>query len=126
VFLFRQFFLTIPSEVEEAAKIDGLRPMSIFLRISAPLAKPAFAASAILTFIGSWNNFIWPLFDVQTINMYTLPLALNFFKGANGTQIYWNQMMMATLISLIPTFVIYIIFERYFVTGLSAVSGIKG
>ena len=125
VFLMRQYFLTIPSEIEDAAKIDGLRPWQIFYRISAPLAKPAFAASAIYTFIGSWNNFLWPLLEAQTVNYWTLPLALNFFKGANGTQIYWNQMMMADILALIPTFIIYMIFERYFIQGIS-LTGTKG
>lgn len=126
VFLFRQYFMTLPSEIEDAAKIDGLRPIQIFTRISAPLARPAFAASSILVFIGSWNNFIWPLWDTQTANMWTLPVALNLFKGANGVQIIWNQMMMATMLSLIPTFLIYIIFERYFVKGIQLTSGVKG
>lgn len=126
VFLFRQFFLTIPVEVEEAAKLDGLKPISIFFRIASPLAMPAYAASAILTFMGSWNNFIWPAFDIKSVNMFTLPLALNFFKGANGTAIYWNQMMTFTILSLIPTFVMYLVFERYFVSGLGAISGLKG
>ncbi|MEM3851488.1 MAG: carbohydrate ABC transporter permease [Methanomassiliicoccales archaeon] len=125
VFLMRQYFLTIPKDIEDAAKIDGLHPSQIFFKISAPLAKPAFAASAIFTFISSWNNFIWPLFEIQSTSMYTLPLALNFFKGANGTQIYWNQMMLATTITLIPTFIIYIVFERFFVQGIS-LTGTKG
>jgi len=125
VYLMRQYFLTIPQEIEDAAKIDGLKPSQIFFRISAPLAKPAFAASAIFTFIASWNNFIWPLFEIQTPSMFTLPLALNFFKGANGAQIYWNQMMLATTITLIPTFVIYVIFERFFIQGIS-LTGTKG
>ncbi|MBX8636068.1 MAG: carbohydrate ABC transporter permease, partial [Thermoplasmata archaeon] len=97
----------------------------IFYRISAPLAKPAFAASAIYTFIGSWNNFLWPLLEAQTVNYWTIPLALNFFKGANGTQIYWNQMMTADILALIPTFIIYMIFERYFIQGIS-LTGTKG
>lgn len=125
VFLMRQYFLTIPSEIEDAAKIDGLRPWQIFYRISAPLAKPAFAASAIYTFIGSWNNFLWPLLEAQTPGFWTLPLALNFFKGANGAQIYWNQMMTADILALIPTFIIYMIFERYFIQGIS-LTGTKG
>lgn len=126
VFLFRQYFRTIPHEIEDAAKIDGLRPFDIFARISAPLAKPAYAASSIVTFIGAWNNFIWPLFDTETLNLYTLPLGINFFKGANGVQIIWTQMMMATMLSLIPTFVIFIIFERYFVKGVTLTAGVKG
>jgi len=125
VFLMRQYFLTIPSEVEDAAKIDGLRPWQIFYRIAAPLAKPAFAASAIYSFISSWNNFLWPLLEAQTTNLWTLPLALNFFKGANGVQIYWNQMMVADILALIPTFLIFVIFERYFIQGIS-LSGTKG
>ncbi len=119
VFIMRQYFLTIPADVENAAKLDGLRPWNIFFRISAPLAKPAFAASIILTFIGTWNNFLWPLVVSTNPSFWTLPVALDFFKGVNGTQIYWDQMMMATLIMVVPTLVIYAFAERYFIQGIS-------
>lgn len=125
VFIFRQYFLTIPADVENAAKLDGLSPFQIFYKISAPMAKPAFAAATIYTFIGSWNNFLWPLMEVHSLNFFTLPLVLNFFKGVNGTQIYWNEMMTVVFLSLIPTIIIYILFERYFVEGF-ALSGVKG
>ncbi len=125
VFIFRQYFLTIPRDVENAAKLDGLNPFQIFYKIAVPMAKPAFAAATIYTFIGSWNNFIWPLMVVHSQKLYTLPLVLNFFKGVNGTQIYWNQMMTVVFLTMIPTLVIYILFERYFVEGF-AFSGVKG
>jgi len=119
IFLMRQYFTTIPTEVEEAARIDGLKTHQIFLRIAAPLAKPAFAAAAIYTFLSAWNSFLWPLFVLQTPNHFTLPLAINFFKGANGVQIYWNQMTAAEVLSLLPTLIIYIVFERYFIRGIA-------
>ncbi len=119
IFLMRQYFTTIPTEVEEAARIDGLRTHQIFAIIAAPLAKPAFAAAAIYTFLAAWNSFLWPLFVLQTPGKFTLPLAINFFKGANGAQIYWNQMTAAEVLSLIPTLMIYVIFERYFIKGIA-------
>lgn len=119
VFIMRQYFLTIPKEMEDAAKVDGLSTFQIFYKIGLPMAKPAVAASFIFTFIGSWNNFLWPLMEVQDQGLFTLPLVLNFFKGAGGTQIIWNQMMMAVLLTLIPTLIIYAILERYMVEGIS-------
>ncbi|GGM77336.1 sugar ABC transporter ATP-binding protein [Thermogymnomonas acidicola] len=119
VFLMRQYFTTIPDDIENAAKIDGLRPWQIFFRISAPIAKPAIAATAIYSFISSWNNFLWPLMEVHSIRLFTLPLVLNFFKGANGTQIYWNQMMTVNILAMIPTLIVFIVFERYFVEGIA-------
>lgn len=119
VFIMRQYFMTIPKEMEDAAKVDGLSTFQIFYKIGLPMAKPAIAASFIFTFIGSWNNFLWPLMEVQNQGLFTLPLVLNFFKGAGGTQIIWNQMMMAVLLTLIPTLIIYAILERYMVEGIS-------
>ncbi|BAB60312.1 ABC transport system permease protein SP1P2A [Thermoplasma volcanium GSS1] len=119
VFIMRQYFLTIPEEMELAAKIDGLRPWQIFFSIDLPNAKPAIAAATIFSFIGSWNNFLWPLMEVHSLNMFTLPLVLNFFKGANGTQIYWNQMMTVNILTMIPTIAIFVAFERYFINGIS-------
>jgi ABC-type sugar transport system, permease component len=124
VFLMRQYFTTIPEELEEAAKIDGLSTFQIFYRIVIPLAKPAMAATAIFSFIGVWNSFLWPLLVPQSLHMFTVPLAINFFKGAKGTQIYWNQMTAAEVMAMVPTLIIYAIFERYFAQGI-ALTGIK-
>lgn len=119
VFLMRQYFLTIPKEIEDAAKVDGMNSWQIFYKIGLPMAKPAIAASFIFTFIGSWNNFLWPLVEVNGQGLFTLPLALNFFKGYNGTQIIWDHMMMAVMLTLIPTLIIYAIMEKYLVEGIS-------
>ncbi len=119
VFIMRQYFMTIPEEVEFAAKIDGLKPWQIFFKVSAPMAAPAIAAATIFSFISSWNNFLWPLMEVHSLNLFTLPLVLNFFKGANGTQIYWNQMMTVNILTIIPTVVIFALFEKYFIRGIS-------
>ncbi|BBD73442.1 sugar ABC transporter permease [Sulfodiicoccus acidiphilus] len=124
VFLMRQYFTTLPTELEDAARLDGLSTFQIFYKVAAPLARPAMAATAIFSFIGAWNSFLWPLLVLQSQHMFTLPLAINFFKGANGTQIYWNQMTAAEVLSMIPTLLIYAVFERYFTQGI-ALTGIK-
>jgi multiple sugar transport system permease protein len=123
VFLFRQFFLTIPRDLEEAAKIDGAGHFTIFIRIMLPLAGPALAAVAILTFQGTWNSFFWPLLILQTPDHWTLPLALFQFKGEFRTD--WPALMSVTVAAIVPILVIYVFFQRYFVQGIAA-SGVKG
>lgn len=119
VFLMRQYFLTLPTEVEDAAKVDGLRTWQIFYQIALPMARPALAACIIFTFIGSWNNLIWPAWISLSPSVWTLPLSLKFFTGANGVQIYWNQMMTAVVLTIIPTLLIFALFERFWVQGIS-------
>jgi|BEDMetMinimDraft_2_1075160.scaffolds.fasta_scaffold04445_3 multiple sugar transport system permease protein len=124
VFLMREFFKTIPYEVEEAAVLDGATPWDIFFRIMIPLARPALSAVAIYTFVSAWNNFLWPLIVAQTSDMFTVPVGLNFFKTANGQAIEWNYLMAGTTLSIIPTIVIYAVFQRYFIRGI-AFTGVK-
>jgi multiple sugar transport system permease protein len=123
VFLFRQFFLTIPRDLEEAAKIDGAGHFTTFARVMLPLAGPAVAAVAILTFQGTWNSFFWPLLILQSPDHWTLPLALFSFKFEFRTD--WPALMSVTVAAIIPILLIYLFFQRYFVQGVAA-SGVKG
>jgi multiple sugar transport system permease protein len=123
VFLFRQFFLTIPRDLEEAAKIDGAGHFTTFARVMLPLAGPAIAAVAILTFQGTWNSFFWPLLILQSPDHWTLPLALFSFKSLFRTD--WPALMSVTVSAIVPILLIYLFFQRYFVQGVAA-SGVKG
>ena len=123
VFLFRQFFLTIPRDLEEAAKIDGASHLTTFARVMLPLAGPAIAAVAILAFQGTWNSFFWPLLILQSPDHWTLPLALFSFKFEFRTD--WPALMSVTVAAIVPILVIYLFFQRYFVQGVAA-SGVKG
>lgn len=121
-FLLRQFFLTIPVELEEAAIIDGANKWTIFTRIILPLTKPALTTLVIFTTLGTWNEFMQPLIFLQSQEHYTLSLGLSFFKGMYGTE--WPQLMAATLLSILPLILIFIIGQRYFIEGI-ALSGLK-
>jgi multiple sugar transport system permease protein len=123
VFLLRQFFLTIPRDLEEAAKIDGAGHFTTFTRVMLPLAGPALAAVAILSFQGAWNSFFWPLLILQSPDHWTLPLALFSFRFEFRTD--WPALMSVTVAAMIPILVIYVFLQRYFVQGIAA-SGVKG
>lgn len=122
-FLLRQFFLTLPDELEEAALIDGASRWTVFRRILLPLVRPALATLAVFSFIGYWNSFLWPLLMVNDITMATVPLGLNMFLGQTGNQ--WNLLMAAATISVLPTAVLVIALQRYLVSGI-ALSGLGG
>lgn len=122
-FLLRQFFLTLPDELEEASRIDGASRWTSFTRIILPLATPALGTLAVFTFIGYWNSFLWPLLIVSDVNMATVPLGLNMFLGQTGNQ--WNLLMAASTISVIPSAIIVIALQRYLVSGI-ALSGMGG
>jgi multiple sugar transport system permease protein len=123
IFLLRQYFLTIPRDLEEAAKIDGAGFLTTFWRVMLPLAVPAVAAVAILSFQGSWNAFFWPLIILQDRNQYTLPLALSQFRFQFFT--LWPAMMAVVTLATIPIVILYLFFQRYFVEGIAA-TGVKG
>jgi multiple sugar transport system permease protein len=123
VFLLRQYFLSIPRDLEEAAKIDGAGFFTTFWRVMLPLATPAIAAVSILQFQGAWNGFFWPLVLLSSRENYTLPLALSQFQREFATN--YPGLMAVSLIATIPILVIYLFFQRYFVEGIAA-SGVKG
>jgi multiple sugar transport system permease protein len=123
VFLLRQYFLTIPKDYEEAARIDGAGFFTTFARVMLPLATPAIAAVAILQFQGAWNNFFWPLVLLQERSHWTLPLGLTQFLGLYETN--WPALTAVVVMATIPILVLYVFFQRYFTAGVAA-SGVKG
>jgi multiple sugar transport system permease protein len=124
IFLLRQFFLTIPNELIEAAKIDGANHLYIWWKIFIPLAKPAIATVAIFSFNGAWNDFLGPLLYINDESLYTLQMGLQIFKGQNDTQ--WNFLMAGSLMVLLPVITIFFFFQRYFIEGMNLTAGSKG
>ena len=122
-FLLRQFFLTIPRELEEAAFIDGASRWTIYRRIILPVAKPALATLGVFSFMESWNAFLWPLFVVRDVDLMTLPVGLATLHGRWLTQ--WNLVMAGTVITVVPMLAVYLLAQQYFVRGV-VLSGIKG
>lgn len=123
VFLMRQFIQEIPDALIEAARIDGASEVRIFLRIVLPLCGPALATLAILTFLGSWNNFLWPLVVAQSEDMYTLPVALSLYSvGQNSTN--YGVLLAGSVLVITPVLLLFIALQRYFTQGI-AVTGIK-
>jgi len=122
VFFARQFYLGIPKELEEAARIDGVGALGMFFRIFLPLSRPLLAAETILTFQGNWNSFLWPVLIGQTSNMYTLPVGLQSFYGQYSA--FWNSVMAGLILLTIPLIIVFLIFQRHFVQGISS-GGLK-
>jgi len=116
-FLLRQFFLTIPVDLEEAAVLDGAGHFTIYARIIMPLARPAVAALVIFAFLNSWNNFLWPLVVVDSESLKTLPLGIAEFEGQFTVQ--WNLLMAGASLSLVPVLVVYLIAQRWIVQGIA-------
>ena len=123
IFLLRQFFLTIPDELSDAARIDGCGEGSIYLRIVLPLAKPALASVALFTFIGAWNDFLGPLLYLTDESSYTLSLGLQRFVSQHGAE--WSMLMAASTVMTLPIIVIFFFTQRTFIQGI-ALTGIKG
>jgi multiple sugar transport system permease protein len=116
-FLLRQFFLTIPVDLEEAALLDGAGHWTIYSRIILPLARPALAALLIFAFLGAWNNFLWPLVVVDTESLKTMPLGIVEFQGEYTVQ--WNLLMAGASLSLIPVLIVYLAAQRWIVQGIA-------
>lgn len=123
LFMMRQFFLNLPSEIEEAAVIDGAGVVRRFFQIALPMAKPALAALAIYTFLGTWNDFLWPLLMTSDKSMFTLTMGLNFFR--TSYYVFWQLMMAATLFMTLPMVILFLSFQRYFIES-GVTSGLKG
>jgi multiple sugar transport system permease protein len=125
LFFMRQYFLTIPRDFEEAAKLDGAGYFKTYWRIMLPLAGPAIAALAILQFQGTWNDFFWPLilFGQGNEHLYTIQLGLQQLTSTYRT--LWPQMMAGSIIAIAPIVIIFLVFQRFFVSGVTA-AGIKG
>lgn len=117
IFMMRQFFLSFPKDVEEAAAIDGLGRFQTFCRIVMPLAKPSIATQAVFIFMGFWNEFMKPMLYLTTPSKYTLTLGLQTFQSRNGG-VRWDQTMAASVITIIPIVIIYLLFNKYFLQGV--------
>ena len=123
IFLFRQFFMTIPYELDEAARIDGASNYRIYWNILLPLSKPVLATVAIFSFIHHWNDFFLPLVYLQDPNKWTMAIGLQGFKTLYATS--WNLMMAASTAMIIPLLILFFFAQRYFVSGIH-LSGITG
>jgi multiple sugar transport system permease protein len=123
IFFLRQFFKTLPVEYEESARVDGASRLKVLWRIVLPLSAPALATLAALTFLDSWNNFLWPLIAVTSTGHMTLPLGLATFQGAHQTE--WTLLMAANVMSLAPMLLIFFAAQRYFVRSVAA-TGLAG
>ncbi|MCC3358490.1 carbohydrate ABC transporter permease [Bacillus sp. REN16] len=122
IFLFRQFMSTIPTDLIEAARLDGAGELYIFFKLIIPVAKPIFAVQGILTFIGAWNSFLWPLIIANDESLYTLSVGLSLLKGQYGNN-FALQMAGATLM-VVPIMIVFSFFQKYIVEGFT-MSGIK-
>ena len=125
IFLLRQYFLSIPRDLEEAARMDGAGYFRTFWQIMLPLAGPALAAVAILSFQGTWNGYFWPLILLQEQDQWTLPLGLGGFRTAGGMATNYPPLMATVVMATVPIVILYLFFQRYFVEGIAA-SGVKG
>jgi multiple sugar transport system permease protein len=123
-FLLRQFFLSIPRELEEAARIDGAGHFRIFATIVMPLAGPALATSALLAFIGNWTSFLWPLIVTRSRDLRTVPVGLAAFQQEMGVTDY-GQIMAGSVLAMLPMFILFVLLQRHIIASL-ATSGLKG
>lgn len=125
IFLLRQFFMTLPTELDDAAKIDGANLFSIYWRILMPLSRPALASVAVFAFFSNWSNFQAPLIYLTTIEKFTIPVGLRLYLSTIGNNMHWNYLMAATIVSIIPPVLIFFTSQRFFVEG-AVLTGVKG
>ncbi|MCU1422719.1 MAG: carbohydrate transporter permease [Microbacteriaceae bacterium] len=123
IFLMRQFFLSLPAELEEAALLDGCGRWGVFFRVVLPLAKPALATLAIFTLLGSWNDLVWPLIAINNDHAFTIQLGLANFQGTRRTQ--WSLLMAGNVVATLPLIIFFLAAQRQFVATMTF-SGLKG
>jgi multiple sugar transport system permease protein len=123
IFLLRQFFRTLPVDLEEAARIDGCSRLGVLFRVVMPLSMPALATLGIVTFLWTWNDFLWPLIAISSTDQSTVQLGLASFQGAHQTR--WTLLMAANVVALAPMLLVFIVAQRWFVQSLAA-TGVKG
>ncbi len=123
IFLLRQFFQTIPREIEDAARVDGASETTIFLKIILPLSKPALATLAIFAFMGSWKDFLWPLIVTNRIDMRTVEVGIATFSNLYTTD--WPHQMAAAVVVMLPVVIVFLAAQKYFVKGIT-MTGLKG
>ena len=122
IFLLRQFFLTLPPDLEDAARIDGANTLQVLRHVILPISMPALATVVIFTFQASWNDFLQPLIYLQDQSRYTLTLGLNFFRGS--FQVKWSYLMAASLVVVLPVVIVFFLAQRLFIRGI-AMTGMK-
>jgi multiple sugar transport system permease protein len=123
IFFLRQFFQTVPVELEEAARVDGTSRLGVLFKIVLPLSLPAMSTLAALTVLTSWNDFLWPLIVITTEDQMTIPLGLSYFQGAH--RVRWPLLMAANVMSLLPMLLVFVGAQKYFVQSVAS-TGIKG
>jgi ABC-type glycerol-3-phosphate transport system permease component len=123
IFMLRQFFLNIPTELEDAARIDGCNRLRIYFQIILPLAQPALVTVALFTFIGEWSSFIWPLVVLSNFKLYPITVGISLFRGEHS--LYYDRVFAASLIATLPLLVIFFLGQRYIIGGIS-LTGLKG
>jgi len=123
IFLLRQFFRTLPIELEEAARIDGCTRLGVLFRVVLPLSLPALATLGIVTFLWTWNDFLWPLIVITSTDVNTVQLGLANFQGAHVTK--WNLLMAGNVMALAPMLIVFVVAQRWFVQSLAS-TGIRG
>jgi len=124
-FLLRGFMESVPGELDEAMQIDGAGAWSRFWRLALPLAKPGLATATIFTFLGNWDEFAWALTIINTPEQRTLPILIRLFAGSGNNAVQWGLVFAASVIAVIPVIAVFLIFQRYFVAGLTS-GAIKG
>ncbi|AJY75579.1 carbohydrate ABC transporter permease [Paenibacillus beijingensis] len=124
IFLMRQFMESVPSDLMDAARIDGMNEWRILVRIAIPLVTPAIVTLAILTFISSWNQFIWPLIVLQTPEQFTIPVGIGYFASENKDTSNWLLIMTATTVAIVPLILIFLVFQKQIIRGI-AMTGMK-
>lgn len=122
IFLFRQFFLSIPSSLEEAARIEGAGLFRIFFQIILPISKPVIVTNILFSFLFSWNDFLWPLIVTDSEKMRTIQVGLSYFQGRYG--IRWELLSAATIFAILPSLIVFLMAQKYFIEGIST-SGLK-
>lgn len=123
IFFLRQFFLTVPVELEEAARVDGTSRLGVLFKIVLPLSLPALSTLAALTVLNSWNDFLWPLIVITSTDQMTVPLGMSYFQSAHVVQ--WPLLMAANMMSLLPMLLVFVVAQRYFVQSVAS-TGLKG
>lgn len=123
IFLLRQFFLTLPSELEDAARVDGANTVQILWHIILPISRPALATVAIFTFQAVWNDFLPPLIYLHDQSKYTVSLGLNFFRSSYDVR--WAYLMAASLVTMLPVIIVFFLAQRQFISGIT-ITGLKG
>jgi ABC-type glycerol-3-phosphate transport system permease component len=125
IFLLRQFMMTVPMEMDEAATLDGCSPIGVYWRVMLPMSKPALATVAIFSFMNHWNDLMTPLIYLNSRRLYTISLGLATFRQQYSTETPWHLLMAASVVTMMPPLIIFFLAQRLFIQGI-VVTGLKG